>query len=64
MRQPLNPLSNFAQRNPPVAVQLVRDLPFEAREGQLMCERFGPPANKNFSTSRLGYDGHDATLTG
>ena len=36
------------QRQRQVAIQLVKDLPFETREGQLMCARFGEQANENF----------------
>ena len=35
------------QRQRQVAVQLVEDLPFETREGQLMCARFGEQANED-----------------
>ena len=35
------------QRQRQVAVQLVEDLPFETREGQLVCARAGEQANKD-----------------
>ena len=35
------------QRQRQVAVQLVEDLPFETREGQLVCARAGEQANED-----------------